>query len=269
LLKPQAVLFGGDFTLVGTSKQWQQWLEDWQEIIGKDGYVAPLVASRGNHEFSAAMVYRLFDVPTPATYYALNFGGDLLRTYTLNTEIAIDGDQTNWFENDLATHHQNTIWRIAQYHKPMRPHVARKKEGNAQYRAWAPLIHKYRVQLVIECDAHVVKNTWPIRPSTDEGSHEGFIRDDKTGTVYSGEGTWAVTRVADDPKPWTRNIGAFHQAKLIWVTRTTIEKRTILSDRYLYELEELAYPGEMRLPDGLQVWQPEGEAPNFVLTIQP
>ncbi|HAP63004.1 MAG TPA: metallophosphoesterase, partial [Cytophagales bacterium] len=66
---------------------------------------------------------------------------------------------------------------------PMRPHVGSKSEGNNQYNNWANLFYNYGVKLGVECDAHTVKSTWPIRPSTGSGSDEGFVRDDANGTV--------------------------------------------------------------------------------------
>ena len=63
----------------------------------------------------------------------------------------------------------------------------------------------------MESDAHLVKSTWPIRPSTDADNEEGFIRDDKNGTVYVGEGCWgAPLRGADDNKSWTRDSDSFN-----------------------------------------------------------
>ncbi|NLR93518.1 purple acid phosphatase family protein, partial [Flammeovirga agarivorans] len=226
-LRPHAVFFGGDMTSSGTDEQWQNWFDDWQLTIGEDGRMIPIVAARGNHESSNGMIYDLFDTPSTDVYYGITFGTDLLRVYTLNTEMSITGDQTTWLANDLAAN-ANVHWKSAQYHKPMRPHVSSKSEGNTHYSSWADLFYQNNVKLVVECDAHTVKTTWPVRPSTNTGHDEGFVRDDISGTVYTGEGCWgAPLRSNNDNKEWTRDSGMFNQVKWIFVDQSKIELRTI------------------------------------------
>ena len=255
-LKPTAVLFGGDMTDNDTNSQWIEWFEDWQFTKSGDGRMYPIVATRGNHEGSNNVIYNLFDVPSSNVYYALNFGGNLVRSYTLNTEMSISGSQTSWLSNDLNGAGSNVTWRLAQYHKPMRPHVASKSEGNNQYNYWSGLFYDHKVQLVIECDAHTVKTTWPLRPSTGSGSDEGFIRDDANGTVYAGEGCWgAPTRSNDDNKNWTRNSGSFNQFKWIFVDQSKIEVRTIKVDN-ASSVGEVSNGNPFQIPSNLDVWNP-------------
>src|SRR6056297_545533 len=262
-LKPHAVLFGGDMTVRGTPRQWKEWLDDWQLTISDDGRMYPLIAARGNHEPTNEMVHKLFDVPFGEIYYALPLGNGLIRSYTLNTEISVAGDQTEWLKNDLAEN-RDVRWKIVQYHKPMRPHVSRKPEGSAQYSEWAELFYEEKVDLVVECDAHTVKSTWPIRPSTGNGSDEGFIRDDENGTVYVGEGCWgAPLRPSDDPKSWTRDHGMFNQFKWIFVDREHIEIRTIKVDN-AEEVESVSENDPFQIPENLDIWEPENGA---VVTI--
>ncbi len=229
-LRPHAVLFGGDMTNGNTDGEWQTWLDDWQLTTGTDGRMIPIVAARGNHESADADIHNLFDTPTASVYYAITFGGNLIRTYTLNTESTIGGTQTTWLSNDLTTH-ASVVWKVAQYHKPIRPHVASKSEGSNQYTNWAPLFMQHQVKLVVECDAHTVKSTFPIIPFTGPGGQEGFIRDDSLGTTYVGEGCWgAPLRANDDDKSWTRASGSFNQVKWIFVDRCNIEVRTVRTD---------------------------------------
>jgi len=252
-LRPHAVLFGGDFTDRATIHQWADWLDDWQHTIGADGRMIPIVATQGNHEGSSLNLSKYFDLPNDDVYYAFTFGGDLIRAYTLNTEITIGGDQTNWLAGDLAASNDVT-WRMAQYHKGIRPHVAGKAEGFPQYVNWAPLFEQHKVQLVVECDAHTVKTTWPIVPSTDTGSDEGFIQDDCNGTVYVGEGCWgAPLRANDDPKPWTRDSGMFNQFKWIFVDQQKIEVRTIIVDNA--DLVGQVNDNDI-FPANLDIWNP-------------
>ncbi|NQX85096.1 MAG: T9SS type A sorting domain-containing protein [Flavobacteriaceae bacterium] len=225
-LKPHAVLFGGDMTDDDTNTEWQNWFDDWQLTIAQDGRMFPIVPARGNHE-SPTSVYNLFDTPTNNSYYAMTWGDNLIRTYTLNSEISVLGDQLTWLENDLSES-SGLTWKMAQYHKPMRPHTAAKSEGNSEYEAWAQLFYDEQVRLVVDCDSHMLKTTWPVRPSAESGNDEGFEIDEINGTVYTGEGCWgAPLRPNNDDKIWTRNSGSFNQFKLIFVDEEKIELRTI------------------------------------------
>ncbi|MEH0154203.1 Ig-like domain-containing protein [Limibacter armeniacum] len=263
-LRPHAVLFGGDMTDSGTNTQWQNWFDDWQLTTGTDGRMIQIVATRGNHEGNNSILVNLFDVPSSEVYYALTFGGNLIRTYTLNTEISISGNQTTWLQNDLQANN-NVVWKMAQYHKPMRPHVSGKSEGNNQYNYWAQLFYDYKVKMVVECDAHTVKTTWPVRPSTGSGSDEGFIRDDETGSVYVGEGCWgAPLRTNDDSKNWTRNTGVFNQFKWIFVDKARIEARTIRVDNAT-SVGQVSDNDIFTAPVNLDIWNPSNGA---VVTIE-
>lgn len=258
-LKPSAVLFGGDMTSGDTDSQWQDWMDDWQLTIASDNRMFPVIAARGNHERDDKSIYNLFDTPSESNYYSIAYGKNYLRIYTLNTEIAIRGGQTNWLKNDLSAN-KKTDWKIVQYHKPMRPHVSRKREGDYQYFSWANLFYKNNVQLVVECDAHTVKTTWPIIPSTKPGNDEGFIRDDKNGTVYVGEGCWgAPIRKNDDDKSWTRNSGMFNQFKWIFVSKNKIICRTIKTDN-VDKVSELNNENVFEMPKNIDIWEPTNGA---------
>jgi len=215
----------------------------------------PIVAARGNHEDSNANLIDLFDVPSNNVYYALTFGDNLIRTYTLNTEISMGGSQRSWLASDLANSN-DVIWKMAQYHKPMRPHTSNKPEGTQQYSNWADLFEQHRVNLVVECDIHMAKTTWPIVPSNGAGSYEGFIRDDCNGTVYTGEGSWgAPLRSNNDDKPWTRNSGSFNQFKWIFVDQDNIELRTIQVDN-ANSVGQVSDNNIFLPPANLDIWDP-------------
>jgi hypothetical protein len=235
-LKPTAVLFGGDMTNGDSSSEWQDWLDDWQlttstvdDANNTSNRMIPIVPAVGNHEGSD-VIWELFDTPDSDSYYAITFGDNMYREYTLNTNISVSGNQLTWLENDLSNN-LDTRWRSAQYHKPMRPHESGKSEGEAHYQAWAELFYDSGVRLVTDSDSHMVKTTWPVKPSSEPGSDEGFIREDIYGTVYAGEGCWgAPLRANDDDKAWTRNSASFNQFKLIYVGLNEIELRTVEVD---------------------------------------
>ncbi len=255
-LRSHCVMFGGDFTENDFPREWQDWLDDWQLSIAEDGRITPIIVTRGNHESSNRSLIDLFDMRAAGGFYATTLGGDLLRIYTLNTLIPVGGDQRDWLESDLRIYGQNATWRIGQYHFPMRPHTQRKPEKNDQVAHWAPLFLKYSMDLVVECDAHVVKSTWPIRPDNGRGSSEGFIRDDQQGTVYVGEGCWgAPLRNNDDDKPWTRASESFNQFSWIFVDKEKIEVRIIQTDG-AGRVANIDPKNVFKAPIGIHIWSP-------------
>ncbi len=253
-LKPHAVFFGGDMTDDDTSSEWQDWFDDWQLTTAGDGRMFPVIPARGNHE-SSTSVYNLFDTPDTNSYYATTWGNNLIRTYTLNSEISVLGNQLTWLQNDLGNS-SGVTWKMAQYHKPMRPHTSAKSEGNSQYDAWAQLFYDEEVRLVVDCDSHMSKTTWPVRPSAETGHDEGFVVDELKGTVYTGEGCWgAPLRPNNDDKNWTRNSGTFNQFKLIFVDDQKIELRTVNINNES-EVTEGSNTDPFTLPANLNVFSP-------------
>ncbi len=256
-LKPHAIIFSGDMTDDDTDEEWDDWFEDWQLTISEDGQLFPIIPARGNHEDSD-VVYNLFDT-TPEEYYSITFGDNLMHIMTLNTNISVFGDQRDWLLNELENS-QDIIWRVPQYHKPMRPHTSSKPEGITMYFSWAELFYQYQVKLAIEGDTHMSKHTYPIRPTDvlgGDAGDEGFVVDQENGTTYVGEGCWgAPLRAADDDKSWTCASGSFNQFKLLYVDEETIEMRTILVDN-AEEVGEVSYDDYWALPENLDVWAPE------------
>lgn len=241
-IRPLFIAHGGDYTHHGDAKEWQRWFDEWQMTRSSDGRMYPLTLTQGNHENSDhEMLNKLFDVPNPDVYSKLDF--NFLSLYTLNTELEpavgyYDMDirktkqwheydkwdaQTKWLENELKNDKKR--WKILSYHRPLRPHRANKDEGRLRYLDWAVLFYKYKVQLAIECDSHLVKYTQPLKP--DLFGEEGFVID-KNGTTFIGEGSWgAPTRKNDDDKSWTLASGSFWQFKLITAMPNRLEIRTV------------------------------------------
>ncbi|MFK7969121.1 MAG: metallophosphoesterase [Bacteroidia bacterium] len=260
-LRPHAVMFAGDMTDEDQSKEWQEWLDDWQLTRSHDRRLTPIIPARGNHELSDEVMVKLFNVPEKA-YYAQTIGGNLMRVYSLNSEANAGGNQAAWLKEDLANEGTKAIWRIAQYHKPVRPHVARKREGNDQYQYWSPLFYEFGVQLAYECDGHIAKVTWPLRPSTKQGADEGFIRDDRYGTIYLGEGGWgAPLRKPDDAKNWTRAVGSFNHINWLWISKDKLEIRTVIVPAGISQvlsIKMLSDNTRFTVPRRAELWQLPG-----------
>ncbi len=254
-LRPHFVMFGGDMTGGDTPKEWIHWMNDWQLTISDDNRITPIIATRGNHEYSNRTVVDLFDLPNANAYYSLSIANGLLQVYTLNSLIASGGDQEAWLTRDLKIN-QNAKWKFAQYHFPIRPHTSKKAERNDQRANWANLFYEYGLTVGIESDAHVVKSTYPIKPSYADGSEEGFIRDDERGTTYIGEGCWgAPLRSNDDDKNWTRASGSFNQFKWMFVDPNGIEIRTVKTDRANL-VTALCDSDRFEMPKGIDLWEP-------------
>jgi len=229
-------------------------MDDWQLTIADDGRMFPVIPAQGNHE-SHMVVYNLFDTPSESYYYTTGFGNDLFRVFTLNTEVSVSGNQLNWLQNEL-NENPDVVWRLAQYHKPMRPHAIDKDENDAAYDAWAQLFFDNNVRLIVESDAHNVKVTWPIEPSLLPGNDEGFIVNETYGSVYIGEGGWGAPLYDnDDDKSWTRNSGLFFQFKLLFIDESKVEIRTIKTDNAA-DVGEVSNNDPFTLPENLDVWNP-------------
>ncbi|MEY4906088.1 MAG: hypothetical protein RLZZ292_3903, partial [Bacteroidota bacterium] len=264
-LRPNFVLFGGDMTDHDADDEWEDWMDDWQNTIPADGRLTPIIVSRGNHEADNNTLINLFDIDAKGNYYALNFGGNLLRVYTLNSFMPPAGDQKNWLINDLEKN-KSAIHRIAQYHLPMRPHTQAKEPNQEQTIHWSPIFAKYGLKLAVECDAHVIKYTYPIRPSTGSGSDDGFVRDDEQGTTYIGEGCWgAPLRQHNRDKSWTRNSDAFNGFHWIWVDKNKMEVRTVKVDN-VAKAQAIHPQNLFAVPQGVEIWTPSNGA---VLNIKP
>ena len=309
-IRPLFVLFSGDYMNDGTFEEWLVWLNEWQLTQSSDGRMYPIVPSHGNHENDAAeMIQSIFNTEDPAgygfygTYGALSFGGDMMRIWTLNTELEpaspcdTDGvgysvvgattnstvwnDQTNWLTNDLLAN-SSVNWKIANYHRPLRPHTSGKDEGCLRYDEWAPLFDLHDMDLAIESDTHMVKYTVPVKPNSGLGSDEGFIAADlqnaEHGTVFIGEGSWgAPKRPKDDDKNWTLVSNSFWQFKLVQVDADNLFVRTVKfeSDSYpngldqdVAELSQAAQDLDpYAMPAGLDLWAPfDGDGP-FTLPL--
>lgn len=261
--RPHFVLFAGDMTGGDSSREWQEWLDDWQLTIGKDGRMTAVVTARGNHEKSDASIVDMFDVPHPMVYYGLTFARGLLRVYTLNSMQSSNSEQLAWLERDLKAS-QSIGWRMAQYHHPMRPHTRRKHEQEYMRINWGRLFFNYSLELALECDSHMSKITWPVRSTNDKtlpGYDEGFVQD-PLGTVFVGEGGWgAPLRDADDSKRWTRAIGSFNQVKWFFVDLNKIEVRTIKTEN-INEVEHLNDNNRFYMPANISLWNIDGA--NFI-----
>lgn len=289
-LAPLFVIFNGDFTSGdGTyPDRWQQWLHDWDTLTTTpDGRMIPIVPIHGNHENgNKSVLNKIFNAPfqyedSTNIFYSISFGNDFVHIIALNSEIEVGGRQKDWLENDLKENEKYRL-KISAYHKPFRPHTQKKREQDYLYEQWAPLFYDYGMNLSLAGDSHMHNITYPVRPSNEDGSYEGFIRDDKNGTVFLGEGSWgAHPRINNDDKPWTLQSGSFNQIKWIHVTpknksELTVEIFTVISAKYddkdsiyLYSdgVEYLNDDDLFKIPKNINLYNPDGETPSVKFTF--
>lgn len=261
-LRPLFIAFTGDMINKDNEVEWKEWLDDWQHTTTKDGRMIPLVPHRGNHESRPASIPSLFDTPVDV-YYAFDIGGDLLRYYVLNSQIPAFGGQKAWLEEDLGERAGKRTHLVAGYHKPMRPHVSAKSEGENPMH-WAATFYRHGLDLALESDSHVMKRTLPLRP--DPNGEEGFSAagDDPNATVFIGEGCWgAPLRAADDAKSWTIATESFNGIDWIEVSPEQIRVKTVRVDDPS-KIEAIPVDNSFATPKGLSLWEPEGGA---LLTI--
>lgn len=280
-INPDFITFSGDYVLWGAIIPfWADWFSDWQLTITPEGRLFPLVPCLGNHEESMDL-YNMFDIPDSNSYYSLNIAGKLLRIYTLNTDLGCDttnctvcdSTQRNWFENDLQLHTGNInepYWKFAQYHYPLAPH-ANDPISKVLISCWTPLFQTYKVKLVAESHAHVIKYTWPIITSNIAGSDSGFIRNDSCGTVYIGEGSMGAplrpcyTMYSPDAAyKWTRNQESMPGFQLVCVSKEKIEVRVIKLDSVNNVGQVSLNDPPCTLPANIELWNPSNGS---VITI--
>lgn len=279
-IRPLFILFNGDYHDNGSYDEWITWLSQWQSTISADGRMYPIVPAHGNHENDVPnMVQQIFGINNADTYYALNVGGSMMRLYTLNTELeptvgygqmdaynsqAIWDAQTTWLANDMTNPANNATWKIASYHRPLRPHTASKAEGIQRYDDWANIFTANGLDLAVESDSHMVKYTYPVVAcSSGQGCFEGFRRDDAAGTTYIGEGAWgAPKRPIDDDKSWTMASDSLWHLHVIQATPSNLNIQSAIFETdadvtgvtALTQAEQDADP--VALPTGMNVFTP-------------
>jgi hypothetical protein len=282
-LRPLFVFFNGDFNSENGLNQayWKQWLHDWHhQTTTQDHRMIPIIPVQGNHENGdQANLNYIFNAPyqqgdSSHIYYSISIGGDLLHLLALNSEIDEGGLQREWLEKNLKAN-QHFTFKIAGYHKPLWPHTSRKSENEYQFGQWSDLFYRYGLSISADGDSHMHKITYPLRPdSTSPDSFMGFIRDDRSGTMFVGEGSWgAYPRASDDDKPWTLASGSFNQFKWIHVFPKKVGEpahmdiHTVISGEYNAQDSLILYDKQVKgltednifeLPENINLYDNEG-----------
>ena len=273
-LRPLFVLFSGDYNSGdGTDADaWKNWLSNWStQTTTADGRLIPHIAVHGNHENGDyEVLHHLFDTPAtngdPYNYYALTFGGNLLKVFALNSELQ-NGDtwaaaferQNLWLAEELADS-QDIDFLTAGYHKPLRPHTAGKAENLGLIESWADLFYNYGLDVSCDADSHMHKYTFPLAPCDDNEADcfQNFRVDEQFGTFFLGEGSWGASpRRHDDDKPWTLHSDSFNQFKWIHVHPVTDTDDAYLEIRTVITGKRNCYYDDC--PDGVEMGDTESQ----------
>ncbi len=181
---------GGDFVMFGDRfDNWSSWLTHFELCTGPSGRVLPILPTRGNHDWGP-LFDEVFDAPGGAqrnTYRTrLSPHASLL---TLNSNISVGGDQLLWLEQTLEQAAADSTFLIPNYHRALYPAV--KLPGDA-LPFWPPVFDRFRVDLALESDGHVMKRTVAIRDGEPHAD----------GVVYIGEGGLGVPQRRPLQDPW-------------------------------------------------------------------
>jgi acid phosphatase type 7 len=222
-----ALAHGADW---GTTADWRHlywWFEDNELVKTSDGRLLPMIASRGNHDDAIGFNEHFWlgditDRNSYGYYYATTIGSRFALV-TLNTEISVAGDQSEWLDETLEALRPERRWLLAQYHRPAYPAV---KDYNALdfarvRQTWSPIFEAHGLDLALESDGHSLKRTIPIRnekPSAD-------------GVVYIGEGGLGVPQRTPDSTRWFLQApgmsASAHHVWLLEIGADTLRARAI------------------------------------------
>ncbi len=218
-----ALVHGADFCTTADWRHLYWWFEDFAYTYTSNGRILPILVSMGNHDLQIGFFENFFlgdEINDIAfSYYYTSKITPEIALITLNTEIALTGDQYYWLEEQLEMHRPEVRWLLVNYHKPAYPatkdpesyHFKRVRE------AWVPLFEKHNIDLAIESDGHTLKRTVPIRNG----------KMDTTGITYIGEGgLGAPLRDPDTSRWFIQKPGFAASAYHIW--KMSITPRSML-----------------------------------------
>lgn len=278
-LRPDFIAFNGDYVrnlnipfVSDGDVEWQEWLDDWQLTIASDGRMFPIVPTVGNHEVEED-VDKLFDVSDPNIYYAMNFGGNLFRFYTLNSETdgCTDIVQKGWLNNDMqqySTPSNTPYWKIVQYHIPMLP-AAEYSPRTDLIQCWAPIFEQHDVRLILESHTHVLNTYHPVKLSSGPNNYNGFERDDTSGMVITGGGTWGAPLRSPYSLPSVgQDFASLNSFFYIRVSKDTIRIQTPLFQNIPQVTEQLDDEQGSDLPTNANItlWTPPNGGGNIIIT---
>ncbi len=205
-----ALFLGGDLAYEdGNPKRYELWLQLWdllnQAMISPDGRLLPLVVAIGNHETNktktsnpkekAPFYFLFFEQNEQLTYFTRHFGKHT-SLITLDTGHVADHDeqQEKWLKKELKRDVKIPNL-LALYHVPLYPSFRPydDKKSVKGRKAWLPLFDEYQLDVAFENHDHALKRSKMLK-------NEKIVS--KNGTLYVGDGAWAVAPRPAAPDRW-------------------------------------------------------------------
>lgn len=188
-----ALVHGGDYCMLAEWRYIEPWLTDHELTTTSQGRLLPIVPARGNHDRGIVFEEKFPAFEGAEDYYYETKFSNRLSLVTLNTEISLAGDQSEWLGAALAAARPAHTWIIASYHRPAYSSVRSMQDGASRRQNWVPLFEEHDVDLVLESHDHALKRTVPIRNGA---------ADMENGVTYIGDGGLGVPQRTPDPERW-------------------------------------------------------------------
>ncbi len=209
-----ALFLGGDLAYEdGNPKRFELWSQLWdllnQAMISPDGRLLPLVVAIGNHETNktktsnpkvkAPFYFLFFEQNDQLTYFTRHFGKhtSLITLDTGHVEDH-DGQQEKWLKAELKRDAKIPNL-LALYHVPLYPSFRPydDKKSVKGRKVWLPLFDEYQLDVAFENHDHALKRSKLLK-------NDKVVS--KSGTLYLGDGAWAVAPRPAAPDRWYLQI---------------------------------------------------------------
>lgn len=205
-----ALFVGGDLAYEdGNPKRYELWMKLWdllnQAMVSPDGRLIPMVVAIGNHETNktksevmkdkAPFYHLFFDQNEATTYFARHFAKHT-SLMVLDTGHVADHDkqQEKWLKNELQKDFKKNNL-LALYHVPLYPSFRPydDKKSVKGRKAWLALFDEYQLDVALENHDHSLKRSKLLK-------NDKVVP--KNGTLYVGDGAWAVAPRPAAPDRW-------------------------------------------------------------------
>lgn len=246
-VKPMFVVIGGDIAYDNGDPDdfyiTDLWLKRWSQILrGEDDTLVPMVLAIGNHEVNdldeshpqeeRAPYYFNYFPQGGKSYFARQFGADVLLIALDSGHINDHASQADWLEKTLAAAAQPYTMTV--YHVPLYPSV--REEDYALTAAgrlhWLPIFDRHELFASFEHHDHAFKRSKLLR-----GGKEA-----EGGTLYLGDGAFGVKR-RQPAKPLPEYLEKASATPHFWVVETSQEGvRFHALDTWGHTVDEVRLP---------------------------
>lgn len=162
--RPAFHLIPGDFGYAnGRQHIWDKWLEVLEPLASQ----VPVMVCPGNHEYEprygVSTYLARFVLPGKERYYRFDYANTRVLMYDSVTYG--DRERVRWLESELraARQDRHVHWLILSMHHPLFSSTIGRQGDGGRSRVLAPLIDRYRPDLVLLGHNHNYERTYPLR----------------------------------------------------------------------------------------------------------